>query len=90
MDRITTIPMFIEALGGDNAVGKLLGLTYKAIAQWRVRNHIACSYHLKLLVIARKRGINVSPLVFGLDESDVGELFHVAPISSATHIHAAA
>lgn len=79
MERITTIPEFVDACGGDSTLAKQLGLTYKAVAQWKARNHIASGYHLRLLAYAKKRGINVAPSVFGLSEEDVGELFHIAP-----------
>lgn len=87
--RITTIDDFLDLLGGDAAVGKMFGVSYKAIAQWRTRRHIASAYHLKLLAIARKKGIAISPEVFGLPETEVGDLFHIAPISYSTSVQAA-
>lgn len=77
--RITTIHDFVVALGGEVAVANQFGLTQNAVQQWIARDHIASGYHLPLLALSRRRGLNVSPKVFGFKPEDVQELFHVVP-----------
>lgn len=77
--RCSTIKDFIEALGGERAVADEFGLCTQAIIQWRIRNHISSGFHIRLLALAHRRGISVDPSVFGFEESEVGELFHLEP-----------
>lgn len=90
MATIRTITDFVKALGGDAALGAELGISYNAVMMWRLRNQISSGFHLRLLAMARKRGIDVAPEVFGYDAEDVQELFHNAPVKSDTPYEAVA
>lgn len=81
MGRCTTIAELIKALGGDAELAKELGISYAAVGMWKVRDHIAAGFHLRLLAMAKRRGVDVDPAVFGYNAEDVKELFHTAPLN---------
>lgn len=90
MEKCTTIPELINGLGGDAVLAKELGITYAAVGMWKVRGNIASGFHLRLLAMAKRRGLDVAPEVFGYRAEDVAELFHNAPVSVNTRLHAVA
>lgn len=71
---INTIPELIEALGGDTAVARWLGISQPAVAQWKARGAIATGWHMRLLAELRRREKSVNPIVFGLTADDIAPL----------------
>jgi len=81
--QINTIDELIDALGGDTEVALWLGISQPAVAMWKSRGQIGAGWHLRLLAEVRRRGLTVSPEVFGLDEGDAGDLFQSASVKLA-------
>lgn len=73
---IRTISELIEALGGDGVVSEKYDVSRQAISNWKSRNHIATGFHLKFYAETKRRGLNVCPSIFGLDEEDAKFLFY--------------
>lgn len=73
---ITTIPEFIEGLGGDGVVAEKYQISRQAISNWKSRNHIATGFHLKFYAEAKRKGLNVCPSIFGLDQDEAKYLFN--------------
>lgn len=70
MRNVSTIPKLVDALGGPSALGALLGITQEAVSNWTARGFIPTGWHLRLSLLARRRGIAIDPAVFGLDDHD--------------------
>jgi hypothetical protein len=51
----------IRALGGNAAVGKVLGVKPQAISDWFRRGVIPARHHLRLWAMAQQRGIAWRP-----------------------------
>lgn len=67
---ITSIDELLDELGGNSSVGRWLGITPEAVANWRARGNIPPGWHWKLATAVMKRGKTIAPAVFGVDEDD--------------------
>lgn len=74
MADIKTIDDLIDALGGDSVLADALGISQPAVAMWKQRGNIAASWHLRLLVMLKRKGLSVSPEVFGLTADEGRDL----------------
>lgn len=77
--RLQTVDQIIDAFGGakkpaDNnkAVAVWLGLNTSAICNWRERKNIPSGWHLRFYLEAEKRGMDIDPRVFGIEDEDAG------------------
>lgn len=86
---ISTIDDLITALGGPSAIGDWLGITQEAVSNWKARQYIPPGWHLKLLLAATRKGLDVEPALFDLGADDlpkvVGAARAGAGASSARH-----
>ncbi len=73
-DKIDDIKGLIAMLGGPTEAAKWAGIRPSGVSNWAKRG-VPTSYHLRLIAYAEKKGIEIAPSVFGLDEDwscDVG------------------
>lgn len=77
MTVIDSIPDLIHALGGATRVARWAGYEdCRGVMNWVPRG-IPPSYHLRLVFEAMRRGMVISPEVFGLTGDDADELLDV-------------
>lgn len=70
MKVVTTIPSLVEALGGFANLARWAGYEdSRGIHNWVARG-IPPAYHLRLTLEARRRGIEIDPSIFELDDQD--------------------
>lgn len=55
-----TISDLIDQLGGDVAVGKALGVTHRAVNQWRHNKSIRVKYWAGLRELARQKQVKLN------------------------------
>lgn len=67
--RITTIPAMIEALGGNEKIGQVLGTSSTDVRSWTEKNSIPPGWHLRLRLWGEHAGLNIHNSVFGLPEN---------------------
>lgn len=77
MKRLATVDQVIDAFGGsktpaanNKAVAAWLGLNTSAVCNWRERESIPSGWHLRFYLEAGKRGLEITPEVFGLPEPE--------------------
>ena len=75
MKRLRTVDQVIDAFGGaktpaanNKAVASWLGLNTSAVCNWRERQSIPSGWHLRFYLEAARRGMEIGPSVFGLEE----------------------
>lgn len=51
----------IDALGGPQAVGRLLGISGPAVSNWKLRGEIPAKHHFRLYRLCQERGIDWQP-----------------------------
>ena len=74
MKTVHTIRDLIEGLGGFSHLAKWAGYEdERGVHNW-VSRGIPPSYHLRLTLEARRRGVQIDPDVFGLDDEDASQL----------------
>jgi hypothetical protein len=73
--RLQTVDDVIDALGGhktpaanNKAVARWLGLNTSAVCNWRDRKSIPSGWHLRFYLEAAKRGLEIGPVVFGIED----------------------
>ena len=73
--RLQTVDDVIDALGGhktpaanNKAVARWLGLNTSAVCNWRERQSIPSGWHLRFYLEAAKRGLQIGPVVFGIED----------------------
>lgn len=77
MKLLQTVDQVLDALGGhkrtaDNnkAIAAWLGINTSAVCNWRERANIPSGWHLRFYLEAEKRGMEISPPVFGLEDCE--------------------
>ncbi len=81
---IRTVRELIDFLGGNTAVGKMLGIGQPAVAQWTIRNDVPGGWHLRLIAEVHARGGSIDvTAVFGLSEEEARHLFRPPLLSEA-------
>jgi hypothetical protein len=70
MKMIDTIEGVIGAFGGPTKMAEWSGSTISTFSNWIERKHIPPSWHLRLMIEARRRGLQIAPEVFGLEDAD--------------------
>lgn len=73
--QITTIPDLIAAFDGPSPMADWAMTSVQNVYNWMARDHIPPSYHMRIAIEARRRGLAISPHVFGL-ENDDAQAFH--------------
>lgn len=66
---LTTVEEVINALGGPTATGKWLGIGQNAVSMWKTRG-IAPGWHFRVYLRLRRKGMDVDPSVFGIEDFD--------------------
>lgn len=69
--HIDTIATLISALGGEWATADIVDTSVDEVRVWLDRGSIPNGYHYRLDLAARRKGVDVSPCVFGLDNNDL-------------------
>ena len=77
---LTSIDELVTALGGTAEVAEWAGVNQTAVCNWIARGFVPAGWHLRLLVLVRKKGLSVSHVVFGLSEEEFA-LLGPPPIS---------
>lgn len=67
---VETVSDAISQLGGHKHVEACLGLDQSTISSWVVRKRVSRDYALHVLLSLKRRGLSVSPRVFGLESWD--------------------
>lgn len=78
---LTSIDELVTALGGTAEVAEWAGVNQTAVCNWISRGFVPAGWHLRLLVLTRKKGIRVSHTVFGLTEEEFALLPEKGPPS---------
>lgn len=75
MKKLRTVDQILDAFGGarrtaDNnkAIASWLGLNVSAVCNWRERKSIPAGWHWRFYTEAGKRGMEIDPKVFGVDD----------------------
>lgn len=75
MKRLRTVDQILDAVGGakrpaenNKAIASWLGLNVSAVCNWRERNNIPSGWHMRFYLEAGKRGFEIDPRVFGVEE----------------------
>jgi hypothetical protein len=77
MATISTIPDLVNALGGAVRVAKWAGYEdIRGVKNW-IHRGIPPSYHLRIVLEARRRGLIVAPGIFDLSDDDAMDLMNV-------------
>ncbi len=70
MKAITSIPELIKKLGGASKLARWAGYEdARGVCNWSSRG-IPPSYHLRLTLLAKQRGVAIDPSVFGLQDGE--------------------
>jgi hypothetical protein len=70
MKAIASVPELIKKLGGASKLAKWAGYEdARGVCNWTTRG-IPPSYHLRLTLLARQRGLVIDPDVFGLQDHE--------------------
>lgn len=75
-NSITSINHLLDALGGDAEIASKYGVSKNCVSMWRVRQHISNAFHLRIFADARRKGLDVCPSIFGLNNEEAEGLFH--------------
>jgi len=62
---IRTVTGLVDALGGEDAVAKELGVTPQSVRAWGISGHIPTGWHLRLFAWVCVINKTISPSVFG-------------------------
>lgn len=70
MPAITQIQDLVEALGGAAAMAKWAGYEdARGVYNWSARG-VPPAYHLRIALLAIRRGVHIDPSIFDLPEED--------------------
>lgn len=72
---VNTIHELISAFGGPTVLGESLGLSPSAVCNWALRGYISPSWHLRLLVELKRRGLSANPDLFEATPEEFEVLF---------------
>jgi hypothetical protein len=77
MKAIASVSELIKKLGGASKLAKWAGYEdARGVCNWASRG-IPPSYHLRLTLLARQRGLVIDPDVFGLQDNEADTLLSV-------------
>lgn len=68
-------------------MARRFGIGESAVSNWLARGNIPPSYHLQVLIEMRRRGFEIDPIVFGLEDDDAD--FLRRQLKAMHHPHAA-
>jgi len=63
---LRTVDEVVEAFGGDIIVAEWLGLSRPAVVNWRMRQNIPSTYHMRIWFEAQSMGYRIDPQLLGL------------------------
>jgi hypothetical protein len=90
MKVVKTVHDLVMALGGFTRVARWAGYEdARGVHNWLTRG-IPPSYHLRLTLEAKRRGVEIDPSVFGLEDNDADELRGVFERTPPTSLRARA
>lgn len=81
--KVATIKDLVRAFGGAAELGRWAGVRDTAIHNWVERQEIPPCWHLRLLMEAKRKSIEIDPIVFGFDDDEAAFLRQHNVVGSA-------
>ena len=68
-NRIETVTHLVAAFGGTSALAAWLDVVPSTVSNWNDQDFIPTGWHLRIYLECQRKGLHVSPKLFGLEDA---------------------